>query len=193
MDEDSKQDDPSVDVLVEQFDKSLRNCRRQILEQIFQEAIIKPLELKASDALDQWEQDIIEFGRPAPQYKFRSEWNAEILINASEHLLKTKERVSERLRALAMKSLLENSGYSINAFIALERAIISDHERRKVEKRHQSGQKAKFQQDAIQKWQATNRRKSRVAFSLQYRDELRTKHGIEIDYRTIAEDWLKGH
>lgn len=87
------------------------------------------------------------------------------------------------------KLFMEEANYSANAFLALERVIISDHARRNKEKGHARGIKARFQADAIQKFKSGN--KSKLAFSVQYSGQLTDKHGIIIDPRTIAEGWLK--
>ena len=193
MEEDTQQKEPSVEEIAEHLEKSLKIVRKGKLKEIIYSEVVEHFEIYANAAKSATEKNILESGEPPEGYIYKTDACFLWYSKAHEVALSHHEKMAENLRAAMMNEILKEYGYSKNAFIALERVIISDHERRKVEKRHQNSIKAKFQQDAIQKWQAINGRKSRVAFSLRYRDELRTKHGIDLDYRTIAEDWLKDH
>lgn len=193
MEEDTQQKEPSVEEISQYLDKRLKGLRKNTIQEILYSEIVNTFEIYANAAKSATEKNILESGEPPEGYIYKTDAYFLWYSKAHEVALSHHEKMAENLRAAMMNEILKEYGYSKNAFIALERVIISDHERRKVEKRHQNSVKAKFQQDAIQKWQATNGKKSRVAFSLQYRDELKAKHRIDLDYRTIAEDWLKDH
>ena len=179
-----------IDELFNKFDQALRSLRKDFVANGLRHVLYKRFD---KNDLEKWEEYVKQNGTMPPIEMFDNEAQAKCWIVLQELSKRDWEMAGEMLRASVASNILEQAGYRQNAFIAYERAILADHARRNVEKRHQNSIKAKFQQDAIQKWQATNGKKSRVAFSLQYRDELKAKHRIDLDYRTIAEDWLKDH
>lgn len=69
---------------------------------------------------------------------------------------------------------------------------ISTHQRVKIAKRHASGAKARFQEDAIKKWQSGKYPSKRV-FARRYNLWLLAEHQITITEAQICDDWLKGY
>lgn len=179
-----------IDELFNKFDQALRHLRKDFIANGMRHVFYKGYD---KQDLEKWEEYVKQNGTMPPIEMFDSEAEAKYWIMLQELSKRDWELAGEMIRASVASSILEQAGYRKNAFIAYERAVLADHARRNVEKRHQNSVKAKFQQDAIQKWQATNGKKPKMAFSMLYRDELKAKHGIDLDYRTIAEDWLKGH
>ena len=164
------------------FDRLLKWERKDVFEFLLEKSLETDLDGTKENTI------VYEFslyGKKILELRFHAK--------TQDDLLKQTPGAISFVRSLFMHVMLTMSKQSVCGYLALERAIISDHERKKVEKRHRKGAKAKFQQMAIGQWVSLKRKESKRNFAIKFSLFLSSQHNIQLNPDTIAEDWLKGH
>ena len=138
--------------------------------------------------------DIQEYGVCKPGYCYSSEFMTKGYLYLSVMIEDMNPGWAEKLRGRIVSEVLKRHDYSPEACIALERACVAVHQKNKADKGHRNSLKAKFKGLAIKRWEECRAEySSKVQFALDFSENLWREHGLKIDYRSIAEDWLKGH
>lgn len=191
-------DDPPRGPSIEAMEREFKQNLSLFTVELFNESVTKNLILKLLAGsrywLEAWMSDIQTYGLCQPGYCYSSEAMTKRYLYCAVIIDDMNHGLAEKMRGGIVREVLKRHDYSPEACIALERACVAVHQKNKADKGHRNSLKAKFKSLAVKRWEEGRAEySSKVQFALDFSASLWYEHGFKIDYRSIAEDWLKGH